>query len=94
MTSNSLLPATVLSSAIPWTIIPRECPEVSGLGFARARIKHRSTCLVHEELGRTLQVGDQRINRRRRRPGFPARSPLRHEEDALEESRDWSLVAW
>jgi len=42
--------------------IPRESPEVSGLGFGiDTWIKDRSTGLVHEQFGRALQVGDQRI---------------------------------
>lgn len=49
------------SASVPRTIIPRQRPKVSGLGLARAGIKYRSTGLVHEQLGRALQVGNQRI---------------------------------
>src|SRR6218665_3096149 len=49
------------STAAPWAIITRQCPEVSGLGFAGTGIENRSTGLVHEQLGRALQVGDQCI---------------------------------
>jgi hypothetical protein len=48
-------------TTIPWAIIPRQRPEVSGLGFARAGIENRRTGLVHEQVGRALQVGDQCI---------------------------------
>lgn len=47
--------------AAPWAIIPCQRPEVSGLGFTRAWIKNRSTCLVHEQFGRALQIGNKRI---------------------------------
>ena len=43
----------------PWAIIPRQRPEVSSLRLARTRVKNRSTRLVHEQFGRTLQVGNQ-----------------------------------
>jgi hypothetical protein len=49
------------SAAAPWAIIPRQRPEVSGLGLARAGIENRGTGLVHEQLGRALQVGNQCI---------------------------------
>lgn len=49
------------SAAAPCTIITGECPKVSRLGLAGAGIKHRSKGLVHEELGRPLQVGNQGI---------------------------------
>lgn len=40
---------------------PSPALEVSSLGLPRAGIENRSTGLVHEELGRELEVGDQRI---------------------------------
>lgn len=57
------------SAAIPRTIISR--PEVSGLGLAGAGIKHRRSDLIHEELGRALHVGNQRIEHRPQFLGRP-----------------------
>lgn len=47
--------------AAPWAIIPRKSPEVSDLGLAGTGVQNRSTGLIHEQLGRALQVGDQCI---------------------------------
>ena len=47
--------------SIPWSVIPGQSPEVSPLHLALAGIGHRGGCLVHEELGGSLQVGHQRV---------------------------------
>jgi hypothetical protein len=52
------------SAAAPWSVVTGQRPEVSCLGLAGAGIKHRSTGLVHEQLGRLLQIGDQRVEDR------------------------------
>ncbi len=52
------------STAAPWAIIPRQRPEVSDVGPAGTGIKKRGTGLVHEQLGRALQIGTQRIEDR------------------------------
>ena len=60
------------SSAAPWTIISRQSPEVSGFGLTGSGIEHRSSGLVHEELARTFQVGNQGIEDGTQFEGGPA----------------------
>lgn len=60
------------SIPIPWAIITCQGPEVSSFGFTGAGIKHWSMGLVHEELGRALQVGDQGIEDGTQLIGCPA----------------------
>jgi hypothetical protein len=38
-------------AAPPTTIIPRQCPEITGLGLARLRVQHRGAGLFLEEPG-------------------------------------------
>ena len=47
--------------SIPAAIVTGERPEVSLLGFAAPRIKHRRRGLVHKEFGRRLEVRQQRV---------------------------------
>lgn len=59
-------------TATPRSIITGQGPEVSGLGLAGARIENWRTSLVHEQLRRPLQVGDESVEDRAKFECCPA----------------------
>jgi hypothetical protein len=66
----------------PGSIVARERPEVAGLGPPAPRIEHRRPGLVHEQLGRTLEVREEALVQRAELGGGTA-DPVR-ERRAIE----------
>lgn len=48
----------------PGAVVPRQGPEVTGLCLPPPGVENRGAGLIHEQLGRTLQIRDQRIEDR------------------------------
>lgn len=48
--------------SIPTPVIVHQCPEISGFGLLPARVQHRRSRLVHEQLSRCLQALSQPVD--------------------------------